>query len=370
MSENWMGDKLSVAPETSTDYKTLNQNVQIREPKRRTLSVDELAQKVLEGSRPHIAQAITLVESSLPAHRRISRKLLRILRPHSGKAIRVGITGVPGAGKSTFIDAMGQKLVEQGKKIAVLAIDPTSTKTGGSILGDRTRMGKLAQSDNVFIRPSPTSGQLGGVARATRETMIVMEAAGYDVTMIETVGVGQSEVAVAGMVDTFLLILLAGAGDQLQGIKRGILEMADIVTINKADGDNEGEARVAARDLKIALKLITSDPNARRAPVLTSSSVTGKGLDEIWQAVLDHRKYLEETGQLEKHRADQQLQWLWALVKDELEDALRESDGVKAIRKQMEDDVVSGETSALEASAEILQAYVKDLPAIINKDEA
>ncbi len=207
--------------------------------------------------------------------------------------MRVGITGVPGAGKSTFIDALGVRLIEDGHRVAVLAVDPSSSRTGGSILGDRTRMAALTASEDAYVRPSPSGGHLGGVARATRESMIVMEAAGFDVVLVETVGVGQSEVAVAGMVDTFLLITLARAGDQLQGIKRGILEMADVITVNKADGDHEGEARVTARELTIAMKLITSDPHARRPPVLTSSALTGKGLDEVWQAVLDHRAYLE-----------------------------------------------------------------------------
>ncbi|MDR1833692.1 MAG: methylmalonyl Co-A mutase-associated GTPase MeaB [Propionibacteriaceae bacterium] len=336
---------------------------------RRSISVEELAEKVLEGSRQHIARAITLVESSRSDHRRISRKLLRILRPYSGKAIRVGVSGVPGAGKSTFIDALGLRLIEKGFKVAVLAIDPTSSKTGGSILGDRTRMGELAASDNAFVRPSPTSGHLGGVARATRETMIVMEAAGFDVTLIETVGVGQSEVAVAGMVDTFLLITLARAGDQLQGIKRGILEMADVITVNKADGDHEAEARVAARDLMVAMKLISSDPLAPRPPVLTSSALTGAGLDEVWQAILDHRAKLEADGELEARRAKQQLEWLWALVNGELQDALKRSPHVKEVTADMEAGVVSGELSALEASSEILRALAKDFPDLVWSSE-
>ncbi|MCL1838489.1 MAG: methylmalonyl Co-A mutase-associated GTPase MeaB [Propionibacteriaceae bacterium] len=332
------------------------------------MTVERLAEKVLEGSRQHIARAITLVESSHPDHRRISRTLLRILRPYAGKAIRVGISGVPGAGKSTFIDAMGRRLIDMGHRVAVLAIDPTSTKTGGSILGDRTRMGELAASDAAFVRPSPTSGHLGGVARATRESMIITEAAGFDVTLIETVGVGQSEVAVAGMVDTFLLITLARAGDQLQGIKRGILEMADIITVNKADGEHETEARMAARDLQVAMKLINSDPDAPRAQVLTSSSVTGKGLDELWQAIKAHRAQLEASGELESRRAKQQLEWLWALVNGELEDAMRRSQRVKDIAGELEAEVVSGELSALEASTAIISAFAQDIPTLIRAE--
>ncbi|HRA07599.1 MAG TPA: methylmalonyl Co-A mutase-associated GTPase MeaB [Propionicimonas sp.] len=333
--------------------------VKVRRPR---LDPQHLADQVLAGSRGGIARAITLVESSKPAHHAIAADLLRLLRPYSGKAVRVGITGVPGAGKSTFIDALGQRLISQGHRIAVLAVDPTSAKTGGSILGDRTRMGELAQSEEAFIRPSPAGSHLGGVARTTRESMLVLEAAGYDVVLIETVGVGQSEVAVSGMVDTFLLIALARAGDQLQGIKRGILEMADVITVNKADGEHEGEARVTARELAIAMKLITSDPKAVRPPVLTSSALTGKGLDEVWKAIVDHRARLEASGQLEARRAKQQREWLWALVQGELTDALRTSPAVSAIRANLEAEVESGDLSALEASAEILAAFAKDVP--------
>ena len=328
--------------------------------RRPNLDPDVLAEKVLAGDRTGIARAITLVESSKPAHHAVAADLLRILRPYSGKAVRVGITGVPGAGKSTFIDALGRKLLDAGHKIAVLAVDPTSAKTGGSILGDRTRMGELAQSENTFIRPSPAGTHLGGVARTTRESMLVLEAAGFDVVLVETVGVGQSEVAVAGMVDTFLLIALARAGDQLQGIKRGILEMADVIAVNKADGDNEGEARVTARELSIAMKLITSDPNAPRPPVLTSSALTGKGLDEVWAAIVAHRARLEEEGQLDLRRAHQQREWLWALVRGELEDALRTSSSVSAIRADLEARVEAGDLSALEASDAILKAFAAD----------
>lgn len=328
------------------------------------LEPHQLAEQVLAGSRGGIARAITLVESSKPAHHAVAADLLRILRPHTGKALRVGITGVPGAGKSTFIDALGRRLIDAGHRIAVLAVDPTSAKTGGSILGDRTRMGELAQSEQAFIRPSPAGSHLGGVARTTRESMLVLEAAGYDVVLIETVGVGQSEVAVSGMVDTFLLIALARAGDQLQGIKRGILEMADVITVNKADGEHEAEARVTARELTIAMKLISSDPKAPRPPVLTSSSLTGKGLDEVWQAIVEHRARLETSGQLELRRARQQREWLWALVHGELEDALRTSASVAGIRARLEAEVESGELSALEAADQILGAFGHDVPGI------
>lgn len=323
-------------------------------------SPESLVEPILAGSRSHIARAITLVESSRLDHRAQARELLRLLRPHAGNAVRVGISGVPGAGKSTFIDAMGCRLVEKGHQVAVLAVDPSSTRTGGSILGDRTRMGELSQSDRAFVRPSPSGGHLGGVARATREAMIIVEAAGYDVVLVETVGVGQSETAVAGMVDTFLLITLARAGDQLQGIKKGILEMADVITVNKADGDHEQEARGAARELSVAMKLITSDPNARRPPVLTSSSYTGHGLDDVWQAVLDHRSYLEEQGSLAARRGQQQVDWLWALLQEELAAGLRRSTGVKSLAAELEPRIAAGDLSALEGAQELLAAFLRD----------
>lgn len=328
--------------------------------KKKHLTVEELAAGVVANSRPVVAKAITLVESSRPQDRDRTKRLLVALRDHYGRSVRVGITGVPGAGKSTFIDALGRRLIGQGHRVGVLAVDPSSSRTGGSILGDRTRMGELAAEENVFIRPSPSGRQLGGVARATRESMLVLEAAGYDVMLVETVGVGQSEVAVAGMVDTFLLITLARAGDQLQGIKRGILEMADVITVNKADGEHEAEARVAARELKSAMRLISSDPNARRPPVLTSSSYTGKGLDEVWQAVLDHRAYLEQHGGLESRRSAQQLQWLWSLVEDAVLEGLRRSPRVGALRADIETLVGHGELSAVEGSEQLLRAFLAD----------
>ena len=330
----------------------------------RRLKPAELAEQVMAGSRPHIARAITLGESSRADHREQTKTLLRLLRPASGQSVRVGITGVPGAGKSTFIDALGVRLIEAGHRVAVLAVDPSSSRTGGSILGDRTRMAALTQSEDAYVRPSPSGGHLGGVARATRESMIVMEAAGFDVVLVETVGVGQSEVAVAGMVDTFLLITLARAGDQLQGIKRGILEMADVITVNKADGEHEGEARVTARELSIAMKLITSDPNARRPPVLTSSSLTGKGLDEVWQAVLDHRAYLEQHGGLEPRRARQQIEWLWSLVEGEVLDAVHNSPRVRSQRADIEAEIAANELSALEGADDLVRAFVTDVPVL------
>ena len=324
----------------------------------RKVSVEELADRIAEGSRGHIARAITLVESLKPEHREQAHQLLQLIAPRTGKAFRVGISGVPGAGKSTFVDAMGVKLIdERNHKVAVLAVDPSSSKTGGSILGDRTRMSELASRDNAFIRPSPSAGHLGGVARATRESMLVLEAAGYDVVLVETVGVGQSEVAVSGMVDTFLMLQVARTGDQLQGIKRGILELADVIAITKADGDNEQAARVAARELSIAMKLITSDNSKRRAPVLTCSSYTGAGLDEVWDTVTRHRTELEESGTLAARRLDQQRDWLWNMVRDELMEALRTSPEVRATAERVEAQLADESLSALEGAQEILRTF-------------
>lgn len=331
----------------------------------RKLSVEALVDGLTEGNRGCIARAITLVESTKPAHREQAHQLLQTIAPLTGKAFRVGISGVPGAGKSTFINAMGQKLItEHDHRVAVLAVDPSSTKTGGSILGDRTRMGELATSDKAFIRPSPTSGHLGGVARATRESMLVLESAGYDVVLVETVGVGQSEVAVHGMVDTFLMLQVARTGDQLQGIKRGILELADVIGITKADGDNLQAARVAARELSIAMKLISSDNSKRRAPVLTCSSYTGDGLDEVWNAVTTHRAELEESGGLAAHRLEQQRDWMWNMVRDELIESLRTTPQVREATQRVNAELATESLSALEGADVILRAFAEAVPSL------
>jgi LAO/AO transport system kinase len=281
-------------------------------------AVDELAAGVRAGRRAAVARAITLVESTRPDHRAQAQKLLRELIPISGNASRVGITGVPGVGKSTFIDALGIGLIEAGHRVAVLAVDPSSGRTGGSILGDKTRMARLANADAAFIRPSPSAGTLGGVARATREAMVVVEAAGYDVVLVETVGVGQSEYVVAGMVDTFLFLTLARTGDSLQGIKRGILELADVIAVNKADGDNALESQKAARELSAALHFLRSADDAWRVPVLTCSALTNTGLDEVWRQVERHRAWLESDGRLELKRRAQLVDWTRSMVRDRL----------------------------------------------------
>lgn len=327
------------------------------------IDVPELVDQVLAGSRPHIARALTLVESSKPAHRELAHQMLRALAPHTGSAIRVGISGVPGAGKSTFINALGTSLIDEGHhRVAVLAVDPSSSRTGGSILGDRTRMGELCNREEAFVRPSPSGGHLGGVARATREAMIVMEAAGYDVVLVETVGVGQSEVAVSGMVDTFLMLAVAGTGDQLQGIKKGILELADIVAVNKADGDNAGNARVSARELSIAMKLVSSESEKRRVPVLTCSAYTKEGLPEVWQAVLDHRAWLESDGSLETRRIAQQREWLWNMVRNEILESLDTDPRVRQAAEGIEEQLSTEATSALEGAEEILRVFAQVVP--------
>jgi LAO/AO transport system kinase len=302
-----------------------------------------------------VARAITLVESRRDDHRAAARDLLALLTPHAGGAVRVGISGVPGVGKSTFIEALGTYLTGTGHKVGVLAVDPSSVRTGGSVLGDKTRMPELAADPEAYIRPSPSAGTLGGVARATTQAILVLEAAGFDVVLVETVGVGQSEVTVAGMVDTFLFLTLARTGDQLQGIKKGILEIADVIAVNKADGDREQEARVAARELAGALRLVHGK-REWAPPVVTCSGLTDVGVEELWQRVLDHREHLGADG-LAAKRAEQQLEFTWALVRDELEQRLRHSPGVRAIRDEVREQVLSGELPATVAADRILAAY-------------
>lgn len=325
--------------------------------KRPPLDLTALGDAVLAGTRGEIAKAITLVESTRSDHREQAQRLLLRLLPHAGGAIRVGITGVPGVGKSTTIEALGMYLISLGHKVAVLAVDPSSTRTGGSILGDKTRMQNLSVEPNAFIRPSPTSGTLGGVAKATRETMVLIEAAGYDVILVETVGVGQSEVTVANMVDTFTFLTLARTGDQLQGIKKGVLELADIVTVNKADGKYEGEARVAARELSGALRLIYPHDALWKPPVLTMSALENNGVDTFWGEVLRHRAVLGEAGELERKRQQQQVNWTWSMVHDQLLRRLDADPQVRAIRGEVEQQVREGSLTAALAAHRILDAF-------------
>ena len=319
------------------------------------VAVPDLLAGIRAGRRADVARAITLVESDRPDHRAAARELLGELG--DGEAVRVGISGVPGVGKSTFIESLGTQLTAKGHRVGVLAVDPSSTRTGGSVLGDKTRMTGLAADPDAFIRPSPSAGTLGGVARATVQAMLVLEAAGYDVVLVETVGVGQSEVTVAGMVDTFLFLTLARTGDQLQGIKKGILEIADVIAVNKADGDREVEARSAARELSGAIRMVSGGAEGTwLPPVLTCSALDGTGVDKVWDRVLAHRESMGEHGLADK-RAGQQLDFAWALVRDELDQRLLHSPGVNAIRDQIRAELLSGGLVAPVAADRLLAAY-------------
>ncbi len=315
--------------------------------------LEQLASGVRDRQRAAVSRAITLMESTKAEHRAAARELLGLLEP--GPAVRVGISGVPGVGKSTFIEQLGGRLTAAGHRVGVLAVDPSSVRTGGSVLGDKTRMATLAHDPNAYIRPSPTAGTLGGVARATSQAMTVLEAAGYDVVLVETVGVGQSEVTVAGMVDTFLFLTLARTGDQLQGIKKGILEIADVIAVNKADENHEGEARSAARELAGALRMVRGR-GEWAPPVVTCSGLTGTGVDDVWQRVLAHREHLGADG-LASKRAEQQLEFTWTLVRDELADRLRRSPGVREVRDDVRRRVLAGELTAPLAADLVIEAY-------------
>jgi LAO/AO transport system kinase len=323
-----------------------------------TTAAADLVQGIRSGDRAVLGRALTLVESNRSEHRRRAQTLLAELLPSTGTAHRIGITGVPGVGKSTFIEAFGLRLIERGHRVAVLAVDPSSTVSRGSILGDKTRMEELSRSDGAFIRPSPSGGSLGGVARKTRESMLVCEAAGFDMVLVETVGVGQSETAVADLVDVFLLLMLAGAGDELQGIKRGILELADLIAVNKADGDNLTNAERARAELERALELLRPSADGQWKPrVVTSSAVTGDGLDRIRELIIEHRAFLEHNGSFGRRRAAQQLRWMWSLVEEGLRAAVREHPGVVRRVEGLERAVVEGEVTATAAAEEILRAF-------------
>jgi LAO/AO transport system kinase len=321
-----------------------------------------LATAIRGGDRSALARAITVVESTRADHRRQAQQLLMELMQGTdsvgvaGPAMHVGITGVPGVGKSTTIEALGMYLIEQGHRVAVLAVDPSSTRTGGSILGDKTRMARLAVHPDAYIRPSPTSGTLGGVTKATRETIVLLEAAGFDVILVETVGVGQSEVAVSSMVDTFVFLTPARTGDQLQGIKKGVLELADVIVVNKADGAHATEAKAAARELAAAIRLIYPMQTLWRPPVLTMSAMEGVGLVELWDTILKHRDILTAAGEFEARRRAQQVDWTWAMVRDSVLDQVHNHPGVKDIRAEVERQVRAGEITPALASQQILDA--------------
>jgi len=309
---------------------------------------------VVGGERRALAKAITLVESTRSEDRIAAQRLLEHLLPRTGRAARIGVSGVPGVGKSTFIEAFGLHLIGRGKRVAVLAVDPSSSRSGGSILGDKTRMQRLSAAPEAFIRPSPSGGSLGGVARRTREALLVCEAAGFDVVIVETVGVGQSEVTVASMVDFFLVLMLPGAGDELQGIKKGILEIADALAVNKADGDNLARATRAVADLKAALRFFRHASPHWEPPVLTVSAVEERGMDAVWDAVERHRAALGASGELVKKRRSQQQAWLWAMVEEGLKQRFVARDDVQELLPELEEAVSRSQLTPTEASRRLL----------------
>jgi LAO/AO transport system kinase len=331
----------------------------VRRTRRKVLTADDYYDGVVQGNLAMLARTFTLVESSAPRHQAIAEELLTRLMPHSGRGIRVGITGAPGAGKSTFIEALGLTLVQNlGMRVAVLAVDPSSGVSGGSILGDKTRMGRLAAEDNAFIRPSPSAGTLGGVANKTRECMLVAEASGFDVVLVETVGVGQSETMVAEMTDCFLGLMLPGAGDELQGIKRGLLELLDVIAVNKADGKNKEAAELAARQYHNALDSLSGRQSDRTPTILTCSALAKTGIEAVWDAIEVKCKKRRESGAFDRRRKDQNLRWLWAIVEDQLRLTLHTHPGVEEICEDVENQVLAGTMPPAVGARRLLDAML------------
>lgn len=359
--------------ENDPDYSSLKVNEGIEQPlsvssdsvrrylqqKKKVYTAGELTDGILRGDITLLSRAVTLIESSRPEHQEKAREVIRLCLPHSGKSWRIGITGVPGAGKSTFIEALGTMLIREGHKLAVLAIDPSSERSRGSILGDKTRMEELAGERNAYIRPSPSAGSLGGVARKTRETVILCEAAGFDIVFIETVGVGQSETAVHSMTDFFLLLLIAGAGDELQGIKRGIMEMADLVAINKADGNNREKSELARLHYQNALHLFPARESAWKPRVMTCSAYEKTGIPEIWQTV---RCYMEQTSQngfFALNRNEQSKYWMFETIRENLIFRFQHDPGIKSRIAELEKKILRAEISSFEAANLLLEQYFK-----------
>jgi len=329
----------------------------LKKSKKKHYSTSQLLQGIREGNIPLLSQAITLVESALPRHQSEAQELIAACLPYSGSAFRLGITGVPGAGKSTFIEAMGQYLIERGRKLAVLAIDPSSERSKGSIMGDKTRMEELAGRPEAYIRPSPSGGTLGGVARKTRETIILCEAAGFDTIFVETVGVGQSETAVHSMVDFFLLIMLAGAGDELQGIKRGIMEMADAIVINKADGNNLQKARRAQAEFASALHLFPPSASGWTPLVKTCSSLYGSGINEIWEMLGDYSSFVTENGYLDKRRQEQSKYWMYETIREGIFEQVFNDPAMQQELDKYEEEISQGRMTSFRAASFILNKY-------------
>lgn len=337
------------------------QAARYRQLRRKDPPAEVFVQGILQCDRALLSRAITLVESRLPEHAAKAQGIVEGCLPHSGNSIRVGITGVPGVGKSTFIEALGMHLIEgRSQKVAVLAVDPSSQFSGGSILGDKTRMERLSSHIDAFIRPSPSGGSLGGVTRRTRETVILCEAAGFQNVLIETVGVGQSETVVASMVDFFLLLMLAGAGDELQGIKRGIMEMADLLAINKADGNNLGRAQAARAEYQTALRLFPPTPSGWRPRVLTCSALSNAGIPEIWDAVVEHHRMVKQTGFLQDHRRAQLVDWLEAAIADQIQEAFERDPDLADEHQRLRQLVMEAGASPSKAAAGLVARFLRN----------